>query len=75
MYNLDYDPNTLKFLYEINKETNIIIRTPVGNRENIPIKEVVKQGRIFGPIICCAETFTVNSIREEVKYRYGEIKY
>ena len=32
MYNLGYDPNTLKILYEMNKETDIIIRTPVGNR-------------------------------------------
>ena len=32
MYNLGYDPKTLKILYEMNKETDIIIRTPVGNR-------------------------------------------
>ena len=42
MYNLDYDPNTLKVLYEMNKETVIIIRTPVGNTDNIQVKEVVK---------------------------------
>ena len=34
----------------MNKETDIIIRTPVGNTNNIQIKEVVKQGTIFGPI-------------------------
>ena len=34
---------------------------------------MVKQGKIFGPIMCCAETSTVNSIGEEVKYRYGKI--
>ena len=34
---------------------------------------MVKQGTIFGPIMCCAETSTVNSIGEEVKYRYGKI--
>ena len=28
MYKLGYDPNTLKILYEMNKETDIIIRTP-----------------------------------------------
>ena len=73
MYNLGYDPNTLKKLYEMNKETGIIIRTPVGNTDNIQVKEAVKQGTIFGPIMCCAETSTVNSIGEEVKYRYGKI--
>ena len=73
MYNLGYDPNTLKILYEMNKETDVIIKTPVGNTDNIQVKEVVKQGTIFGPIMCCAETSTVNSIGEEVKYRYGKI--
>ena len=62
MYNLGYDPNTLKILYEMNKETDIIIRASVGNTENIQVKEVVKQDAIFGPIMHCAETSTVNSI-------------
>ena len=57
----------------MNKETDVIIRTPVGNTDNIQVKEVVKQGTIFGPITCCAETSTVNSIGEEVKYKYGQI--
>ena len=60
---------TLKILYEMNKETDIIIKTPARNTENI----VVKQGAIFKPITCCAETSTVNSIGEEVKYRYGKL--
>ena len=77
MYNLGYDRNTLKILYEMIKETIIIIRTPVGNTDNIQVKEVVKQGLIFGPIMfrnhpqkhppIYAETSTVNSIGEEVK--------
>ena len=73
MYNLGHDPNTLNILSEMNKETYIIIRTPVGNTDNIQVKEVVKQGTIFGPIMCCAETSTVSSNGEEVKYRYGKI--
>ena len=68
VYNLGYDPNILKFYMKRTKETDIIIRTPVGNTENIQVKEV-----LFGPIMCCAETSTVNSTREEVKYRYGKI--
>ena len=34
----------------MNKETDIIIRTPVGNTDNREAKEVVKQGTIFGPL-------------------------
>ena len=57
----------------MNKETDIIIRTPVGNTDDIQVKEKVKQGTILGPIMCCAETSAVNSIGEEVKYSYGKI--
>ena len=57
----------------MNKETDIIIRTPVGNTDNIQVKEVVKQGTILGPIMCCADTYAVNSIGEEVKYSSGKI--
>ena len=42
MHNLRYDPNTLEILHEMNKETDIIIRTPVGNTKNIQVKEVIK---------------------------------
>ena len=72
-YNLGYDPNTPKILYEMNKETDIIIRTSVGNTDNIQVNEVVKQCTIIGSIMCCAETPAVNSIGEEVKYSYGKI--
>ena len=57
----------------MNKETDVIFRTPVGNTDNIQVKEVVKQGIILGPIICCAQISAVNSIGEEVKYSYGKI--
>ena len=73
MYNLGYDPNTLKVLHEINKETDIIIRTPIGSTDNMQVKEVIKQGTIFGPIMCCTEISTENSIGEEAKYRYHKI--
>ena len=34
---------------------------------------MAKQGTIFGLIMFCAKTSTVNSIGEEVKYRYSKI--
>ena len=59
MYNLGYDPNALKILYGLNKEIDIIIKTPVGSTDNIQVKEVLKQGTIYPS--CAA------------KYRYGKI--
>ena len=55
MYKLGYDPNTLKILYEMNKEGDIIIRTPVGNPDNIQIKEVVKQDNIWTHNVLCRD--------------------
>ena len=49
MYNLGYDPNTLKVLHEINKETDIIIRTPIGSTDNMQVKEVIKQAQYLDP--------------------------
>ena len=34
---------------------------------------MVKQGTIFGPIMCYTETSIINSVGEEIKYRYGKI--
>ena len=31
----------------------------------------MKQGTIFGPIMCCATTSRVNTIQDSVKYQYG----
>ena len=49
------------------KETDIIIKTPVGNTDNIQVKEMIKQDTIFGPIMSCTETSTVNSIGEYIR--------
>ena len=34
----------------------------------------MKQGTIFGPIMCCASTSRVNEIQEVVKYQYGKVE-
>ena len=54
-------PGTLRNLYEINKTSNIVIDTPVGKTSSITVEKVVKQGNIFGPIMCCASTSKVNN--------------
>ena len=53
MYYLGYSPGTIRSLYEINKTSNIVVDTPVGKTSSITVEEVVKQGTIFGPVMCC----------------------
>ena len=40
-------------LYEINKESNIVIETPVGMTDIITVNEIVKQGTIWSKIVQC----------------------
>ena len=53
-------------LYEMNKESNIVIETPVGMTDSITVHEIVKQGTIFGPKLCSVATEKMNSIGEEI---------
>ena len=53
-------------LYEISKESNIVIETLVGMTDSITVHEIVKQGTIFGPKLCSAATENINGIGEEI---------
>ena len=63
MYNLGYIPDTIRSLYETNKTSNIVVDTPVRKTSSITVKEAVKQGTIFAPIMCCTSTSRVNEIQ------------
>ena len=41
--------------------------------ESISIKEIVKQGSIIGPIMCCATTSRVKNKEEAVQCNYGKV--
>ena len=74
-------------LYEINKESHIVIETPVGMTDSITEHEIVKQGAIFGPKLCSVATEKINGIGKKIsthitpelclvekKYKYMVIK-
>ena len=56
MEEIGYSINDIKILYKMNKNAEVTVDTTVGQTESIRIKEIVKQGPIFGPIMCCATT-------------------
>ena len=68
MYNLGHSPGTIGSLHEISKTSNIVADTPVGKTSSKTVEEVMKQGTIFGPIMCCTSTLRVNETQEAVKY-------
>jgi hypothetical protein len=51
-----------KLVYEMNKKAVITIKTPVGNTKPIVVKEISKQGTLYGPIMCNINTDKVNKI-------------
>ena len=53
-------------IYELSKKADIIIDTPVGITDSITVREIVKQGTVFGPKLCCISTEKVNSIQHVV---------
>ena len=50
-------------MYELNRQADIVIETPVGVTKSIKVDEIVKQGTVFGPKLCCISTEKVNSIK------------
>ena len=56
----------IMLIYELNRRADIIIDTPVGITDSITVREIVKQGTVFGPKLCCISTEKVNSIQHVV---------
>ena len=55
----------IKMLYNLNKRAEIKIQTPVGETKEIEIEELVKQGKIFGPLMCCVNSAKINDMKEK----------
>ena len=49
-------------IYEMNKLAKIVINTPIGNTKEIEVSDIVRQGTIFGPKLCCISTQKVNNL-------------
>ena len=58
-------PLDVAMIYELNKETEVTIITPSGKTEKIRVGEIVKQGTVLGPTLCCVETDQINNIGED----------
>ena len=62
-------------IYNMNKKGTVTIKTPIGVIENIKADEIVRQGTINGPKLCCVNTDQINKIgRKCYTYIGSEIK-
>ena len=71
---LGYLKNDLEILYKLSETAQVKINTQYGDTENIEMKEVVKQGTTYRPIMCCASLTRVNEIGEKVICKYGNVE-
>ena len=53
---LGVDSQTVKLLYELNKNACIKVKTPFGDTQSFEIHNIVKQGTVWGSKLCCAST-------------------
>ena len=61
-------------LYEMNREAIFKVSTPVGMTEEVQVKEIVKQGSVFGPKLCCASTGKINEDLENEEVVYPTVR-
>ena len=49
-----------RMIFKLNEKATFKVSTPAGMTKKIHVKEIVKQGTVFGPKLCCASTGKVN---------------
>ena len=60
-------------VYKLNEEANFRVSTPADMTELITVREIVKQGTVFGPKLCCASTGKVNEGLEVSEVIYPSV--
>ena len=58
-------------IYKLNKVGNAIIKTPIGEVGPIEANEIVRQGTITGPKLCCTNTDKINQIGNKCRTYIG----
>jgi hypothetical protein len=56
LWNLGIRDETLSTIYEMNKQTLIKVKSPLGVCQGFSRPTIVKQGTVFGPLICSTST-------------------
>ena len=74
LWNADTRGRIWRNIYQINKNTDAIIKTPYGETEKINITEILKQGSVLASTLAALHTDSSTKMKqEELGARYGEI--
>ena len=65
LFNAGCSPQDIQMMHLLNENTEVTVVTPSGTTEKLKVGEIVKQGTVLGPTLCCVVTDQVNGIGEE----------
>ena len=60
-------------IYKLNEKAVFKVITPAGETNPITVEEIVKQGTVFGPKLCCASTGKINNGLAEQEVLYPSV--
>lgn len=67
LYDCGMREREIGLIYQLNKEAYFRVDTPAGMTQEISVEEIVKQGTVYGPKLCCASTGKINEGLEETE--------
>ena len=64
--------DTLSLIYKLNVKANITIKTPFRDTQVLPLENLVKQGKVLGPVLnsCSLERVC----KESLRYHIGSVE-
>ena len=71
LYKAGCEPQDIQMIYNMNKDTVIEIETPCGTTEKVKVGDIVKQGTVLGPTLCCVSIDQINNIGESQERSLG----
>ena len=71
LYKAGCDLQDIQMIYKMNKDTIIEVETPSGMTDKLKVGEIVKQGTVLGPTLCCVTTDQINNIGESQERNLG----
>ena len=65
MYEIGMREKEISIIYKMNQITRVTVNTPMGITNEFEVCEVVKQGTIFAPTLCCSNTGKINQLKPQ----------
>ena len=65
------DVRDCAMIKKLNERAEVVVKTPVGDTEPFTLRNIVRQGTVYGPQICIATMDKVNLMGKDAVTYYG----